>query len=169
MRWRPFVAERDDSSMSMDLVALSTAYWRYCQLGQGDRQQRLASREFFWASDAVWTATHESPEQSLEMIDAILHHPDADPVLIGAGPIEDLLSDPPQLVEEIAQHCRTDALWREAVGHAIIDDPIPECLSPYAMRPRTEPPTARTSTPPAARRQSRNPRPARKSRGLRGK
>ena len=155
--------------MSTDLTALSAAYWRYFELGRGDRQQRLASSEFLWAWDAVSTATWESPEQSLEMIDAILHHPDADPVLVGAGPIEDLLSDPPQLVEEIAQRCRTDALWREAVAHAIIDDPIPESLTSYAMRPQMQLPLGSKRTPPAARRQSRNPRPARKPRDVRGK
>lgn len=150
------------------MTALSAAYWRYCELSKGDRQQRLASHDFFWAWDAVSAATWESPEQSLEMIEAILHHPDADPGLVGAGPIEDLLSNPPQLVEEIAERCRTDALWREAVGHAIIDDPIPESLGPYAMRPRIQLPPGSKRTPPAARRQSRNPRPARKPRSLRG-
>jgi hypothetical protein len=158
---------RDDSLVSTDLAALSAAYWRHHQLSQGTRQERLASEEYFWAWDAVETATWESPEESLEMIDAILHHPDADPVLVGAGPIEDLLSDPPQLVEEIARRCRTDALWREAVGSAIIDDPIPDSLSPYAMRPLAGPP--RKPAPQAARRRSRTPRPARKPRGLRGK
>jgi hypothetical protein len=155
--------------VTTDLDALSAAYWRHHQLSQGNRQERLASEEFFWAWDAVSTATWESPEESLEMIDAILHHPDADPVLVGAGPVEDLLSDAPHVVEEIARRCRTDALWREAVGHAIIDDPIPESIIPYAMRPHSEPAPGRTKAPPAARRQSRNPRPARKPRGLRGK
>jgi len=155
--------------VSVDLTALSAAYWRHHQLSQGSRQERLASAEYSWAWDVVGTATWESPEESLEMIDAILHHPDADPVLVGAGPIEDLLSFPPQLVQEIAGRCRTDALWREAVGHAIIDDPVPPALVPYAMRPRSGPSPRPDTTPPAARRQSRAPRPARKLRRLRGK
>jgi hypothetical protein len=77
MRWRPFAAERDNSLVSTDLVVLSAAYWRYQQLSQGSRQERLASEEFFWAWDAVSTATWESPEEPLEMIDAIPSSPDA--------------------------------------------------------------------------------------------
>jgi hypothetical protein len=135
--------------VSTDFVALSAAYWRHHQLSQGNREERLASEEYFWAWDAVQTATWESPEESLAMIDAILHHADADPVLVGAGPIEDLLSAPAQMVEEIARRCRTDALWREAVGHAIIDDPIPASLVAYAMHPPA--PQLPTRKPPAGR------------------
>ena len=159
---------RDDACVSADFADLSTAYWRHHQLSQGDRHERLAAQEYFWVWDVVGTATWELPAESLQMIDAILHHPDADPVLVGAGPIEDLLSEPAQWKksQSAAEQMRSGARrWVTRLSTIRFR----ESLSPYTMRARIELPVGRKRTQATARKQSRNPRPARKPRGLRGK
>jgi hypothetical protein len=72
----------DDGLMPADLDAMVDAYWRYHQLLHGTRQERLARDAYFWAWDAVETAVMESPSEAIEMIDAMLRHPDADPMFM---------------------------------------------------------------------------------------
>lgn len=158
--------------MPADLDAMVDAYWRYHQLLHGTRQERLARDAYFWAWDAVETAVMESPGEAIEMIDAMLRHPDADPVYVGAGPIENLLSvrPPPQVLEEIGLRCRQDPLWREAVSGAYIDDPVPASVAPYVMQPRAASPAGRDVLAETTnRRNPRRPRPAGKPRRLPGK
>jgi hypothetical protein len=157
--------------MPADLDAMVDAYWRYHQLFQGTRQERLARDAYFWAWDAIETAVMESPFEAIEMIDAVLRHPDAEPVYVGAGPIENLLSDHPsaQVMEEIGRRCRQDPLWREAVSGAYVEDPILASVAPYVMQPRpASAPTQEVPTP-TNRRKPRKPRPAGKPRRLPGK
>jgi hypothetical protein len=158
--------------MPADLDAMVDAYWRYHQLFQGTRQERLARDAYFWAWDAVETAVMESPREAIEMIDEVLRHPDADPVYVGAGPIENLLSDrpSPQVLEEIALRCRQDPLWRKAVSGAYVDDPVPASVAPYVMQPRpASPPSREVPATTTTRRNARRPRPAGKPRRLPGK
>jgi hypothetical protein len=158
--------------MPADLDAMVDAYWRYHRLSQGTRQERLASDAYFWAWDVLEPAVMESPSEAIVMMDAVLHHPDADPGYVGAGPIENLLSDrpPPQVLEEIGLRCRQDPLWREALSGAYVDDPVPAAVAPYVMQPRAASPRSReVPAAPTNRRKPRRPRPAGKPRRLPGK
>jgi hypothetical protein len=140
----------DDGPVPTDPYRMVDAYWRYHQLSQGTRQERLASEAYFWAWDALSTAVMESPLEAIDMIDAVLRHPDADHVYVGAGPIEDLLADgrqSPDLVEEIGLRCREDPLWREAVSHAYVADPVPAPVALYVLRPRAASPPSNQVAP----------------------
>jgi hypothetical protein len=162
----------DDRLMAADLDAMVDAYWRYHQLFHGTRQERLARDAYFWAWDAVETAVMESPIEAIEMIDAVLRHPDADPVYVGAGPIENLLSGhpPPLVLEEVALRCRQDRLWREAVSGAYVDDPVPASIAPFVAQPRpASAPSREVPSTTTSRRKPRRPRPAGKPRRLPGK
>lgn len=158
--------------MAADLDAMVDAYWHYYQLFHGTRQERLARDAYSWAWDAVETAVMESPSEAIAMIDAVLRHPDADLLYVGAGPIENLRSDrpSPQVLDEIALRCRQDALWREAVSGAFVDDPVPASVAPFVAHPR--PASVASREAPAtttSRRTPRRPRPAGKPRRLPGK
>lgn len=161
----------DDGRVPTDLDALADAYWRYHQLFQGTREERLTRDTYFWAWDAVETAVIESPGEAIEMIDTVLRHPAADPVYVGAGPIENLVSDrpPPEVLEEIGLRCRQDPMWREAISHAYVNDPVPTAVALYVMQPRPVPPASHeVPAGPANRRKPRRPRPAGKPRRLPG-
>ena len=73
----------------LDLVRTVTAYWQNDELSQGDRQQRLAAADYFWAHDAVQEAL-AGEEDVPAALDALLMAPNADPCCVGAGPWEDL-------------------------------------------------------------------------------
>ena len=66
-----------------------TAYWQNDELSQGDRQQRLAAADYFWAHDAVQEAL-AGEKDVLAGLDALLTAPNADSCYVGAGPLEDL-------------------------------------------------------------------------------
>jgi hypothetical protein len=163
----------DDGLMAANLDAMVDAYWRYHELSQGTRQERLASDAYSWAWDALSTAVMESPIEAIQMIDAILRHPDADPGYVGAGPIEDLLADgrqSPEVAEEIGLRCRQDPLWREAVSYAYVEDPVSAPVALYVLQPPSETRSSReVPVAPTNRRKPRRPRPAGKPRRLPGK
>jgi len=95
-----------------------TAFWRFHELGQGDRQQRLAAEAgvHSWAWDAVEDALAESADQVLVLLDALLQAPAADPCCLGAGPIEELLvTHGPKWQQDVALRCRTSSTWRDAL------------------------------------------------------
>ena len=159
--------------MPADLDAIVDAYWRYHQLTQGTRQERLASDAYLWAWDALETAVIESPSEAIEMIVAVLRHPDADPGYVGAGPIENLLSDrlPLQVLEDIGLRCRQDPLWREAVSGAYVDDPSTRIgHRPVVMQPwAASPPSREVPAAPTNRRKPRRLRPGENPRRIPGK
>lgn len=100
--------------------ALVGAYWRYQQMSGGDRAQRLAADEHWWAVEIVEETVRIHPlDEVLEVLDQLLGAPEVDPVLIGAGPLETLLHDRPQAAEAIAQRCRASQhapQWRAATA-----------------------------------------------------
>ncbi|MGZ4532054.1 MAG: hypothetical protein ACXVXP_06855 [Mycobacteriaceae bacterium] len=100
---------------------LVPAYWRHHELASGDRKERLASEEHFWA----WEAVEEAMEgdDPLVLLDSLLEAPGADPCYLGAGPIEDLLvADPDRWGEAFADRCRTSPRWREAMACVFVQD-----------------------------------------------
>jgi len=104
--------------------ALVAAYWRYHQLSAGTRKQRLAGEDLFWACEAVQDAVHDDPTDVLDLIDALLLAPEADPGYVGAGPVEDLICQTGSKYEAaLAERCRKDAKWREAMSCVWLDEP----------------------------------------------
>lgn len=98
---------------------LVEAYWRYHQMMRGDRAQRLAADEHWWAVEAVEQMRTRSVGEVLELLELLLGAPDADSALIGAGPLEDLLNDRPEAAGAVVERCTGSehaALWRQAVA-----------------------------------------------------
>lgn len=63
------------------------------------------------------------PAEALRLLDTILSHPAADPAIVGAGPLEDLLATcAPGVDAAVAERARTSATWRAAVGAVWLDD-----------------------------------------------
>ncbi len=73
-----------------DLPAVA-AYWARYRLASGGRESRLRveAEEFAWAWDRVEEAAHTGTANVLELLDALLQHPAADPCYLGAGPVEE--------------------------------------------------------------------------------
>jgi hypothetical protein len=116
----------------VDLDELVAAYWRHHALTNGDRAQRLEAATYFWAWEAVSDAM-DGPEP-LALLDALLGAPDADPCLIGAGPLEDLLSEHGLAWDTaVADRCRTSPLWRAAVAGVWLDAHESQGLSALAL------------------------------------
>jgi hypothetical protein len=116
----------------VDLDELVAAYWRNHALSSGDRQQRLAAADDFWAWEAVSDAMGRP--DSLTLLDALLAAPAADPCAIGAGPLEDLLSEHGLAWDTaVADRCRTSPLWRAAVACVWLDGYESQSLSALAL------------------------------------
>ncbi len=108
------------------------------RLAQGDRQSRLASKDYSWAVDEVQERVNEGAEDLLPLLDALLDSPDADAHYFAAGPIEDMLNrdlarrDPP-----LAERCRKSARWRDVLTGVIVGEYEQRSLSellPYLRR-----------------------------------
>ncbi|MDX6274485.1 MAG: hypothetical protein QOJ92_1695 [Frankiales bacterium] len=70
-----------------------------------------------WAYDVVREATDTGADGVLELLDDLLAAPNADPCSIGAGPLEDLLSQHGMAWDTaVADRCRTSPLWRAAAA-----------------------------------------------------
>ncbi len=129
----------------MDVDAVVDAYWRCHALGSGSREERLAAESTFWAVEVVNDAAMDGHPSVLDLIDALLASPAADPCYVGAGPVEDLLSNHgARFGDEVADRCRLSPSWRVAVGCVWLDEdeqrrlPV---LAPYlpARRPAGTP------------------------------
>lgn len=136
--------------------SLVTAFWRHHGLAQGDRAQRLAAQELFWAVQAVGASVDAGSPDVLDLLDALLGAPDSDPCYLGAGPVEDLnVDDGERWQDALAQRCRTSSRWREVVASVWLDDQerarVP-LLRPYLVE----------DVPPPV--EARRPRPRRRSR-----
>lgn len=108
---------------------LVVAYWRHLELCGGDRAQRLAAGEHWWAVEAVGTVVSTAGVgEVVDLLEDLLGAPGADPVLVGAGPLEDLLTTRPEAGALVAQRCRgsehagrwqhaTAAVWLSSHHH----------------------------------------------------
>lgn len=126
--------------MPADLPKLVSAYGEYQRLSAGSRPQRLAADDLFWAVEHVAAAVEGDPAAALDLLDALLEHPGADPVSVGAGPLEDLLASGADGVDFlVAARCRTSEHWRPALGAVYLDRAeqarLP-ALSPHLPEPR---------------------------------
>lgn len=106
-------------------------------------RRRLARQdELFWAWEFVNDAVHDKPmPEVLLLLDDLLVHKAADPGVVGAGPLEDVLHRP-DLAEwdaALATRCAESEPWRQAVYAAVYpDDLILPLLAPY-LRPVVNP------------------------------
>ena len=107
--------------MSDDSAAVVDAYWKRHRLSQGSRHERLAAQEFDWVSEAVNSAL-EGPDP-LSLLDLLAAADDADLCYLGAGPVEDLLSqDPARWDAALAERCTQSDRWRRVLACVWLDD-----------------------------------------------
>ncbi len=125
---------------------VADAYWRYYRLSTGNRDERLAAEDFFWAFEKVDDIVHNAPMPAiLTLVDELLDHPSADAGYVGAGPVEDILhlDSVEDWDEDLARRCSASGAWREAVHGAV----WPENLSLPQLRPYLREPARDTSAP----------------------
>jgi hypothetical protein len=107
---------RHDCAVPGDRPELIRAYWRHHRLARGDRPDRLAADELLWALEAVDIAVRDADDDLLDLLDGLLRDPGADTAYFAAGPLEDLLVEHPERYSmAVAERCRRDPLWREAL------------------------------------------------------
>lgn len=114
---------------------VAKAYRRFYQLSTGDRSERGRADDYWWSWELV---TDGATDGSLpvEVIDALLHHPDADDAFRGyvaAGPMEDALTyHPTTYGPAFAAKCDADSTWADTIDGVWLDDPewsaLPEVL-----------------------------------------
>ena len=102
---------------------LASVFWANQRLSAGERAERLAAQDLFWAWDQVSEAMTGPLPHALDVLDQLLAHPDADPVAVGAGPLEDLLlrTDAP-IGEAVATRCHALEVWRRAAAAVWLDE-----------------------------------------------
>jgi hypothetical protein len=108
---------------------LVAAYWRHYELARGDRDERLASEDHFWAWEEVRAAVSKGdPIEAMELVVALV---DAAPDLerlcyVGAGPLEDLIgTHPDETVDAIDAQARRDERFRDALNAVHFSDRVP--------------------------------------------
>jgi hypothetical protein len=114
-----------------DVSALVAAYWRHHGLTQGTREERLAAADVFWAVEAVADAIEG--EEPLSVLDALIASPEADLCFLGAGPVEDLLSERAEAwAAPIADRCRRSERWRATLACVWLDEAERKNVEPLA-------------------------------------
>jgi len=135
---------------------------------QRDRdERRLLDHRHWWARELLWLAGGDGA-LPLEVLDAVVHHPDASPGVLGSlasGDLETLLgSHADRYAAGLDERVRTDAAWREVLSGVCVDrevwDRLPAALS--AVVP--EPPRDVPSTPARTTRAKKTSRPGISSR-----
>jgi hypothetical protein len=113
---------------------LVEGYWLSHRLATStDRLERLAAEQWSWAVGEVDAAMDRGDDSALDLLDDLLHAPDADPGYLGASPLENLLIEHGAAVaDQVADRARRDPLWREAVGGVWLDSSVAEALPALA-------------------------------------
>jgi hypothetical protein len=93
------------------------AYWTYFHLSQGDKRKRAAADDYFWGWEEVASMVDGGRiEDTLKLLDALLQSPSADPCVVGAGPLENLLSNRrDESQKQVDERVRQEPAWREAM------------------------------------------------------
>ncbi len=106
------------------VARLVEASWLFHRLSVGDRAERLRSDDFVWAMLEVYSVVDDAPaDTAVQLLDALLHAPDADPAVIGAGLLEDALHErTDDLAVKVAAIAAPDARWCEALAHVYLDN-----------------------------------------------
>lgn len=113
-------------------------WWRYHQMTGGNRQERLASDEWYWAWEEVSSMVEKHPVDAIEVLVELAEAAPSSAELgaVGAGPIEDLiywhhavLGSPGgrPLVEALGEASRRSPSFRQALGSVWYDsDEVPD-------------------------------------------
>ncbi|MBC3761821.1 hypothetical protein ACUN7V_17130 [Quadrisphaera oryzae] len=91
----------------------------------------------FWAVEAVDEASQRwSAADVVDLLEDLLSADDADPIYVGAGPLEELLHERPEVSSVVAERCRRSDLaerWHAALSTVIWDERHLQELAP--LRP----------------------------------
>jgi hypothetical protein len=83
----------------------------------------LAEAEHDWAPDEVRRAVDEGDSDLIELVDKLLHFPGADLAYVAEGPLEDMLAEhPDRYAETVAERCRRDPVWHQALQAVWLDE-----------------------------------------------
>lgn len=101
-------------------------YWTYKRLAASAvRADRLAAGDHFPFVEVFGDLAAMDPVTAAAAVDALLDHPDADPSLVGAGPLEDWLNESGSEVDPtVLQRYRSDARWRDALTSVYPGDEV---------------------------------------------
>jgi len=100
------------------MAELVAAYWTYQALRRGDRAQRRASENWFWAWEEIRDVVAANPLKGVALIAGLVDAaPDREALAnVGAGPLEDLINQhSAAVVEAVEDQARRDARFREAL------------------------------------------------------
>lgn len=111
-------------------------YWEHWRLAEGDREERLRAERGSVAHERVSDAVESGNPDVVELLVALAEAApsDSDAGLIGAGPLEELLSvhgarlvtrDGAQLLDAIDTGARRSARFRRALRSAYMGDEVP--------------------------------------------
>ena len=115
-----------------------TAYWEHWRLLRGNRQERLAAeRRPDLARQVIDEAVESGEPSAVSLLVALAEAApsDYDAVLVGAGPLEDLLvahgrrlarPEGVALLEEIDAAARRSRRFRQALASVWVHDEVPE-------------------------------------------
>jgi hypothetical protein len=106
------------------LRELSSRWWDYQRLAQGDRSQRKALElgepvDVCAAADIVWDRIHVGGVEAIQLIAALIETApnDASISYVGAGPLEDLVSaHGDSLTEDLDRLARQDPAFSRAMA-----------------------------------------------------
>jgi hypothetical protein len=109
------------------LPDLIDAWWQYQRLTTGTRPERLAADDWSWAWEEVTAMINDKDERVVEFLVSLAESAQSpeDLQIVGAGPIEDLLSEHGKwlattegsaMLDQLADNSRTSKKFRQALG-----------------------------------------------------
>jgi hypothetical protein len=109
--------------VDLERQKLVAGYWQHALLARGDREQKLAAGDLFRAVETVNDVVMDGDvRDAVSLLDDLLLAPDADPSLVGAGPLEDLLTERgSEAGPVVALRCQESERWRDALGSVSVD------------------------------------------------
>jgi hypothetical protein len=111
-------------------------YWKHWRRSGGDRADRLEAQKGSWAHDVVYDAVEAGDPAVIELLAALAEAApsEEDAGLVGAGPLEDLLSvhgvslltaEGSALLEAIDAAARRSVRFRRALRSVYMGDEVP--------------------------------------------
>jgi hypothetical protein len=106
---------------------LIDAWWQYQRLTTGTRPERLTADDWYWAWENVTAMINDKDERVVELLVSLTESARSpeDVQTVGAGPIEDLLSEHGSwlattegsaMLDQLADISRTNKKFRQALG-----------------------------------------------------
>jgi hypothetical protein len=125
-----------------DMIGLAASWLLHMRrLSSENRADRLLAVSSGDVAGDVDEIIGRANDDSIALIDPLLRSPGADIGLVGAGPLEDLVSQSGEILgDQIAVLARRDPLGREAVGYVWLDDAEARRVPALALFLRKPPP-----------------------------